>query len=210
MEDEHISNSDVDEVDEVDDVNEGNDKVDDDEVDDEVDEVPEEKPHQNGSFLPALNQITTEGVTQAELDDVDMLGVKKHLKQCTFCNKYFKNDMIITDPQNKYKVATDSECFHCLYWMNYQIPVRNQVDGKYGIGIADYIMKCKDVHELDKCTRNSDSGGCFLCEYNLGLPITDIKELYKLNKSSDVPDKPFEEDNLEDDAYKPGKMTVCI
>jgi hypothetical protein len=158
--------------------------------------------------------VSTEGIAMDELPnqglDANSLFLKYGLKQCGFCNKFFKQDMIIP---NKSGGQDDTQCWHCLFWMNYSVQTRKQVDGSHGMTIADYIMKCKDIHEIKTCTRNSDSGGCFLCEYNLGLPLTDIKDVYKLNRSSEIPDYPIDDqdDGIDmDDSYKLGKMVVEI
>jgi hypothetical protein len=113
--------------------------------------------------------VSTEGANE---DDLQQLNIDKiNLHQCLICFKYFKEDMVVPlDGQ-------DQQCWHCLFWMNYSIDLRKQVDGAYGMSIAEYILKCKDVHTSDTCTRNSDNGGCFLCEFNIGIPITDINNL---------------------------------
>jgi hypothetical protein len=139
-----------------------------------------------------LNQISTEGVPYPEVGDVDLFAVKDLVRQCSFCNKFYKHDMIA--PNGK---PGDYQCWHCLFWMNHDVNARKNVDGVFGMTIADYVLKCKDVHELDACTRNTDSGGCFLCEYNLGLPITDIKDSSKLSRSFEVPDRPLDDDKVD-------------
>lgn len=199
MEEEHISNSDNDND------NDNNNDNDNDGFDNDNCEV--EKSGFKNLEEPKPNfeaQISTEGISQAEMGH----DMAKNLKQCIFCNKYFKHDMIV--PMNE-KNSQDQQCWHCLFWMNYGN--RKNVDGVYGFTIVEYILKCKNVHELDTCTRNTDSGGCFLCEHNLGLQITDVKDLYKLSSSTDLPDRPIEdnEDHVDlNDTYRPGKLTVSI
>lgn len=159
----------------------------------------------------ALAQVTTEGVSAHEMAELQLENSKNELKQCSFCNKFFKQDMLVPVFENKNE---DAQCWHCLYWMNYSINTRKQVDGAYGLSIVEYIIKCKDIHEMDLCTRNTDSGGCFLCEFNLGLPITDVKDLYKLkDPSSVIPDNPIDdfEDMIDiEDSYKSNVMTIEI
>lgn len=153
-----------------------------------------------------LDHISTEGVYGQELK---LFGFKKlsDIKQCSICEKYYKLDMIVPNYDQ------ESQCWHCLFWMNYSISTRKNVDGTYGLSIVDYILKCKDIHEIDKCKRNSDSGGCFLCEYNLGLPLTDIKELDKLSKFPEFPDIPQDDLDpieLDEDYYGMKNITIEI
>ena len=163
-----------------------------------------------------LEYISTEGASQQELAEFKIN--LKNVKQCTFCNKFFKADMIVPSDndkgKNKGKDLIDDQCWHCLFWMNYSIPTRQSVDGTYGMNIADYILKCASIHLSDTCTRNSDSGGCFLCEYNLGIPVTDIKDLDKLNidnkASIDVNDVLSDIEQEVEDPYKSGHYTVEI
>lgn len=176
-------------------------------ISDSENEDVEQKPKNEYS-----QEISTEGITMEEMSELDINIKNLNLKQCTYCNKFYKEDMIIPviDDTNN-----ESQCWHCLFWMNYTIPSRNLVDGTYGMTIVEYILKCKDVHEIASCTRNSDNGGCFLCEYNLGIPITDIKDLHKLNSETELPNDPIDnlDDNLDDsefDSYSPEKITVEI
>jgi len=124
--------------------------------------------------IGSVTYISTEGITVMSLDEIDK-NLAKTIGICSFCQRIFNNDMLIPAEQ-----GIERQCYHCLFTMNYPIKNRVHVDGTLGLSIADYILKCKDVHVLDMCTRKSDNGGCFLCEYNLGIPITDIKELEKL------------------------------
>lgn len=192
-------------------------------TDDSEDEGVETEPIGGTSKNGSLNnnqdqnvQITTEGTTQYDLSQFYSNIKALDLKQCTFCNKFFKKDMVVPVFDNKgsdNNAYDETQCWHCLFWMNYPIPSRKHVDGTYGMTIVDYIIKCKDVHELATCSRNSDSGGCFLCEYNLGFPLTDVKDLYKLTGSSELPDDPIDDlDGNEgiDDSYQPGQITVEI
>ena len=171
----------------------------------------DEKDDSSSQQAPALELVTTEGLTPVELDGFHGNNVlKASLRMCNYCNKYYRQDMIVpANPENK--DPDETQCWHCLFWMNYAVGVRKSVDGKYGMTIIDYILKCKDIHEMDKCTRNNDSGGCFLCEHNLGLPLTDVKDLHRLRQSGEVPDRPIDEDQIDfDDPYKPGHLTVSI
>ena len=148
------------------------------------------------------NNVSTEGISEEELYQ---LGNKNlNLEKCSFCAKYYEYDMIAQIPNN------DKQCWHCLFWMNYAIPTRSLVDGVYGMTIVEYILKCKDVHEIKYCVKNSDSGGCFLCEYLLGVPLSDVKDLCRLKK--EIPENPKynSEDDIFNDQYEPGEITVQI
>jgi len=213
MEEGHISNSDN----ELDIKNNENDESGSDYEDEDLPAMV-----QNPSFglndpkvQEQLSQISTEGVSVYEMADLHLNASKLDLKQCAFCNKFFKQDMVVpilNDNKKNKNTVDEIQCWHCLFWMNYPVSSRKNVDGILGMTIVDYILKCKDVHEMATCTRNSDSGGCFLCEYNLGFPLTDVKDLYKLSDSSEVPDHPIEDDDrIEmDDSYQPGQITVEI
>ena len=210
MEEEHISNSDVEphedphyDPHEHDDDDESH-GPDDESIgpDDEDPPLDAEGPAQDGG----PDYVTTEGLSVFELQESGA-PQGQHLKGCTCCNKYYRPDMLV--PPTPGDDPNESQCWHCFFWMNYSVPMRKQADGKHGMTISEYILKCKDLHELDKCTRNTDSGGCFLCEYNLGLPIIDIKDLYKLNRSTDVPDEPIDDD-LDTTESHPTDITISI
>lgn len=141
-----------------------------------------------------VDYISTEGI-DSEIIEYSSKYIQSNLKQCVFCNKYFKNDMIVP---NKDNIIDEFQCWHCLFWMNYSIPNRKNVDGTFGMTIVEYILKCKDDHETTLCKKNSDTGGCFLCEYKLDFPITDIKDLFKLNKSVEIQDNPINDFDVDD------------
>lgn len=135
--------------------------------------------------------VSSEGVMHNNLYNMEN---KNALGGCLYCNKYYSEDMLV--PADK---KDDRQCYHCLFWMNYSVENRKHVDGVFGMTIVDYINKCKDIHEMDTCIRKSDSGGCFLCEFNMGLPVTDVKDLNKLyyNSNDGLPDHP-EDDEIDD------------
>lgn len=130
-------------------------------------------PMKNNKF-GSVTYISTEGITVYSLDEIEK-ELLKNSDVCSLCQKFYNNDMLI--PAEK---GTERQCYHCLFSMNYPVGNRKHVDGMMGMTIVDYIFKCKDIHMSDICTMKSDSGGCFLCEYNIGLPITDVKDLDKL------------------------------
>ncbi|AYV81804.1 MAG: hypothetical protein Harvfovirus63_7 [Harvfovirus sp.] len=174
-----------------------------------VDMVPKK---QSQKKILTLDHITTEGLTLQDLEAMEYSGIKKKIKGCNFCGKYFGEDMCIP----AFEKDDDVSCWHCFFWMNYAMTARKNADGVYGMTIVDYILRCSAIHETDKCQRNSDSGGCFLCEYNLGLPITDIKHVERLGAvtaaSFGIPDKPNDDDDqIEvDRSQKTEQITVFI
>jgi len=93
--------------------------------------------------------------------------------QCSYCQKFYSNTQ-----QPKMFTTEFSEgepvCFHCIFWMNYDVSSRPHVDGVYGMTIVEYVMECKDSHDKATCTRNSDAGGCLLCDYLNGVPIDNV------------------------------------
>ena len=162
-----------------------------------------------------LDNITTEGLSLQDLDGADYTSVKENIKGCNYCGKYYKLDMCIPT----FEKDDDVSCWHCFFWMNYSLAIRKNADGVYGMTIVDYILKCSAIHETDKCQRNTDSGGCFLCEYNLGLPVTDIKDLHRLGSATGasaasfgIPDKPHDDDDriAMDPSSKTEQITVFI
>jgi hypothetical protein len=122
--------------------------------------------------------ISTEGLAPYLYDDIMDKNLKMSLGKCIFCTKFYSEDMLIPADKNE-----ERQCYHCLFWMNYAPESRKLVDGTCGLLIVDYVLKCKDIHLIDDCTRKSDSGGCILCEFNLGIPITDVKDGHKLSNN---------------------------
>lgn len=141
--------------------------------------------------------LSTEGLTY---DEKNAMNIQKGLPFCDYCHKFYSSDMIFPLSFKTYS----QKCYHCLFWMNYPIDARATVDGVHGgLTIREYIMKCKDIHVTETCPRKSDTGGCFLCEFNLGMPITDIKDADKLyihdtynDGMPDHPDDDFEDPDL--------------
>lgn len=152
--------------------------------DEDEEETDNEEPGvlSNDSSNQQKHPISTEGLTHEEISIYKISP--NDCKKCNFCNKYYGHDMIVPI----YDKDDEVQCWHCLFWMNYASEMRKTVDGTFGMTIADYIMKCKDVHEFENCIRNTDSGGCYLCEFNLGMIPTDIKNVEKLEGKVDFND----------------------
>lgn len=83
--------------------------------------------------------------------------------------------------------GNDQTCYHCYNWMNYSIYSRDGIDGKNGnMYIVDYILKCRDDHDPCECDKNSEMGGCFLCDFILGEPIDKIMYPERLRVSCNL------------------------
>lgn len=93
--------------------------------------------------------------------------------QCTYCLKFYNKNI---SPKMITTEFADGEptCFHCIFWMNYDMNTRSNVDGVYGMTILEYVMECKDVHDKSSCTRNSVAGGCFVCDYFNKVPFVNV------------------------------------
>jgi hypothetical protein len=91
------------------------------------------------------------------------------LARCTYCGKYYQVAMITFDGQGQ------EQCLHCLFWMNYDETSRLEFDktcSQQGIGIAQYILDCNEIHNIATCIRGS--AGCFLCDFKMKVPICNI------------------------------------
>jgi hypothetical protein len=130
-----------------------------------------------------LPNLTSDGIVD---EKIAKKFPKDILRQCEFCHKYFdKKDMMIT------MSAENTVCLHCYFWINYDEGLRQLADGQFGIKIVDYILKCSKDHVMDQCQRKTDAGGCFLCEYQLGIKITNIRDPEKI-----YPDSKKKADNV--------------
>lgn len=140
------------------------------------DEEPE-VPVPDGTYNMVV--LTTEGLKETDLEYNKMShAAKKTLKYCEMCGKFYSNDMMIGNE--------GENCWHCFYWMNYDLACRHFSDGVYGLSIAEYVLKCKDDHDISTCTRRSDHGGCFICEFLMGFPIIDIKDAFLLYETNET------------------------
>ena len=116
--------------------------------------------------------VTTEGVP----DSAKICGTQANsLFQCNMCAKYYNNELKVIYDNTK---LDDTSCYHCYYWIHYDVSNRLTMDGLYGLSIFDYIISCKDQHNPESCTRLNS---CFLCDYLNNKPITNIKDEAQLN-----------------------------
>jgi hypothetical protein len=154
------------------------------------DDSAEEEPY----FIPATSgvanqhiEVSTEGITHNDMA-YSKLGVSANLlKYCEMCGKFYSDDMICYTGLDKESLLKNKKqnddgtmCWHCFFWLNYDVSNRSVSDGVYGMTIAEYVLKCKDEHNTETCTRRTQHGGCFLCEYLLEFPIIDIRDAHLL------------------------------
>ena len=113
-------------------------------------------------------------------------AAKLDVKQCSACGKIFSKELI---------TKSDNICWHCYFWMNYDIKFRAVCDGPENVTIAEYILKCHEEHDETKCTKFSSYKECFLCDYKFKRPILCIKDEHLLkpkkeetNNKNDISD----------------------
>jgi hypothetical protein len=115
--------------------------------------------------------ISTEGVESDKIKSIN-LNLVQDMIQCHCCAKYFNKNLIISDDS-----LGEQMCKHCVFWINYNPETRLEFDNKCalsGFCIAEYILTCYEAHDTGKCTRMTDTGGCLLCDYILGLDVPNI------------------------------------
>lgn len=154
------------------------------------------------------NVITTEGLLDNDNIYKKMsFQQKKNTRKCTFCFKNYNVDMFVD-----YE-SIELMCWHCLFWLNYDINNRKDVDGNLGMCISEYIHKCQQDHNIELCTKRTDQGGCFLCEYKLGYVLTDIKDpciIYDMDKINIDTNLDIKDENNLSDVEDESSMTVFI
>jgi hypothetical protein len=126
-----------------------------------------------------VNQMTTNGL-EMQSDEIKLMSYenKKKLTQCSGCARCYNSDMI---------TRNDQLCWHCFFWMNYDINARPFCDGNEGLTIVQYILKCHEEHNEHICTKHTEHGGCFLCEYKLSIPILCVKDEHLLVPEKEEP-----------------------
>lgn len=105
---------------------------------------------------------------------------KLSIKQCSMCARCFNKDMI---------TCNDEICWHCYFWMNYDIDKRPICDGPEGMTIVQYILKCHEEHDTNNCPKFSAYNNCFLCDYKLDHPILCVQNEELLKSQSSEPEK---------------------
>jgi hypothetical protein len=125
--------------------------------------------------------ITTDGINETDESYYKLeKSLQNLLNKCSMCQKLYDKNMI-----NNLDDSYNLICWHCFFWINYDVSLRSQCDGTHGLTIVEYVLKCRKDHNTNKCTRNSDSGGCFLCENIIGLDILNIIDGEKINQDQD-------------------------
>jgi len=174
----------------------------------EDEEEEEEEPYENNSWNgewanPAVagvvEPLSTEGVKEHDVAYSKLsYAARKTLQYCEMCGKYYSGDMMVAD--GKKNKDDGSNCWHCFFWLNYDINNRPVCDGVFGMTIVEYVLKCHDEHNIASCTRRSDHGGCFLCEYKMDFPIIEIRDGHLL----------YEQDAQNHNCYnEPEKDPIC-
>jgi len=130
--------------------------------------------------------MTIDGV---QSKDIAELPNHEQYSHCDICDKYYTeelmhdNDGFIT-------------CYHCWFCLKYEDFAKNEVTESDTVSLMNYIETNYKKHNCEKCKNKSDSGGCFLCEYNEGIvPDCILKITLNKNKTSAVA-KTSENDNL--------------
>ena len=134
---------------------------------------------------------------------------------CSFCNRYYGKGEY-DDQTNTYKDTMltaefdsngDLVCYHCLYTINYNPPeARINFDGAFGLTIYDYILKCKDYHNKEKCGKDE----CFLCDF---LNMKKIDGVYGSDELYSLACSLYQTDvkaNFEQDDVSPFQINVTI
>lgn len=141
-----------------------------------------------------INNIITEGLNHSDYKKMSKDKIS-NLAMCSNCQKYYNTDFFVALEND------DDICQHCFFWINYDEDSRLNIDKKYsnfGITVANYVITCHQNHNFETCTRRTDTGGCLLCDYKLGIPIQNILNpelLYppELSESKNQLDEPKEE-----------------
>jgi hypothetical protein len=143
--------------------------------------------------IPPLAQsendfVGVNGITHDLFKDLQ-LDKDPSIKQCQFCQKYYRMQMTTTD----YDPQGDSVCFHCIFTMVYNPPeCRINFDGSFGKTIIEYITECKDYHDKENCTHSSE---CFICDHLNGKFIENImgaEELFGSNENNFKQEQPID------------------
>ena len=85
------------------------------------------------------------------------------------------------------------KCTHCFYYLKYNDYQKGSVTDNDITSLLEYFELCQDEHNMAKCTKNSDSGGCILCEHKIGMTPACVAK-YKTRVNSE---KKTKEDNNE-------------
>jgi len=122
----------------------------------------------NKPFKMKQPDITTNGIDASQIVNTFPSSVIQSMgiKTCDTCGKYFKQDMLA------YLYDEHPICYHCIFFLHYDLNSRQVVDGVVGKKIVEYIIECQDDHECTKCSRQGNS--CLICDHKLGIEIEGI------------------------------------
>lgn len=93
---------------------------------------------------------------------------KLTIRNCNMCGHVYDIDNILVLED----FGNEVTCLPCFFWTNYAPELRENVDGTFGVTIAEFILRCKDTHDKATCTRYP---GCFVCDYLNRDEIPNIK-----------------------------------
>ena len=131
-----------------------------------------------------LSDMTSDGIPKNKIANTQLAS---KYKLCEVCDKYYDN--ILID-------ATDKDfikCTHCFYYLKYNDFQKGTVTDGEIVSLLEYFELCSDDHDMTNCTKNSDSGGCILCEHKIGMsPQCVCKYTARINS-----EKKTKEDNNE-------------
>lgn len=136
--------------------------------------------------------VPIEGITYFEKIKYGNTITSK-LQQCDYCQRFYTGELIIPTTEDDVTI-----CQHCHFTLYYDLSARKEGDEKYanfGISVSSYILNFAKDHNVEKCTKKTNMGGCFLCEYRNGFIIEGINNpelIYKntadknqINKSNE-------------------------
>ena len=139
-----------------------------------------------------LDGVTTKGISNGSFEFKKIpYNSRKVLSMCDFCGKSYKKDMIVEH-------NADITCMHCFFWSHYHVERRPEADGVYGPTIVDYIIKCRDEHDMYECTNSYYNGCCFICDHFAGKELLCVNNTHKLFEINEGIDDKVDE-LLEDD-----------
>jgi hypothetical protein len=119
-----------------------------------------------------MDSGTTKNITMT-IDGILASNSKKlqNLDQyslCDVCDKYYTNDLIDTTDN------TFIKCVHCHFFLKYEDFTSKEMTDLEKTDLSNYVNAYANKHNSKECTKKSDMGGCFLCEYSEGV-IPDCK-----------------------------------
>jgi hypothetical protein len=133
------------------------------------------------NYSPAVNIVMTLDGVMAK--DINKLQNAKNYSLCEICDKYYEKDMI--DPSNDGFV----KCVHCWFFLKYEDFTKNEVTSFEKETLLNYINTNNAKHNSTTCTKKSDTGGCFLCEYKKGIVPECLLELIQSKENKIIPVK---------------------